>query len=177
MSFADDIFARPAPILSCAKALRDNPLEVFARVAIAENMDHECVGENELHLTLAGFWCAHDVSIIWDKVREQLDLVLPFDNRAPGGRSDDMYRLISLLNERLRSGHFDFWSGHDSLVYRNSFSLAGGARLKIEQAMAMLADALDAAERGYPACQYVLWAGKTPEEALDTALLDIAVHG
>jgi len=126
---------------------------------------------------LAGFWCAHDVSIVWNRAREQIDLVLPFDNRAPGGRSDDMCRLVSLLNERLRCGHFDFWGGEDSLVYRNSLSLAGGARLKIEQAMAMLAGALDAAERGYPACQYVLWAGKTPEEALDTALLDIAVHG
>ncbi len=177
MSFADDIFARPAPVLGGAQALRGKPLDVFVRLAIAENMDHECVGENALHLTLAGFWCAHDVSIIWDRAGEQIDLVLPFDNRAPGGRSDDMCRLVSLLNERLRSGHFDFWGGTDSLVYRNSLSLAGGAGLKTEQAMAMLANALDAAERGYPACQYVLWAGKTPEDALDAALLDIAVHG
>jgi len=177
MSFADEIFARPGPVLGSAGALRGNPLDVFARLAIAENMDCERVSPNELHLTLAGLWCIHDVSIIWDTEREQIDLVLLFDTRAPGGRSDDICRLLSLLNERLRSGHFDFWNNSDSMVYRNALSLAGGARLKIEQAMAMLAGALDAAERGYPACQYVLWAGKTPEEAMDTTLMDIAVHG
>ncbi len=177
MSFADEVFARPGPSLASFEALRGNPLDAFVRLAIAENFDYERISAHETHMTLAGLWCLHDVSIIWDPVREQIDLVVPFDNRAPGGRSDDMCRLLSLLNERLRSGHFDFWGNENGLVYRNSLSLAGGARLKIEQAMALLAGALDAAERGYPACQYVLWAGKTPEEALDTALLDIAVHG
>jgi len=177
MSFADEIFTRPGPVLASAEALRGNPLDAFARLATAENLDCERVSQNELHMTLSGLWCEHDVSIIWDPAREQIDLALLFDNRAPGGRSDDICRLLSLLNERLRCGHFDYWNTADTLVYRNSLSLAGGARIKIEQAMALLAGALDAAERGYPACQYVLWAGKTPEEALDTALMDIAVHG
>jgi hypothetical protein len=34
--------------------------------------------------------------------------------------------------------------------------------------------ALDAAERGYPACQYVIWAGESPEDALTRALVDLA---
>ncbi len=177
MSFADEIFARPGPVLGSAEALRGNPLDVFVRLAIADNLECERISPNEIHMTLAGLWCAHDVSIIWNRAKEQIDLVLLFDNRAPGGRSDDICRLLSLLNERLSCGHFDFWNNADGLVYRNSLSLAGGARMKIEQAMALLAGGLDAAERGYPACQYVLWAGKTPEEALDTALMDIAVHG
>ena len=59
-----------------------------------------------------------------------------------------------------RVGIFDFWDKDSALVYRNTLSLAGGANLRTEQAMALLASALDAAERGYPACQYVVWAGK-----------------
>jgi len=40
----------------------------------------------------------------------------------------------------------------------------------------MIALALDAAERGYPACQYVIWAGKSPEDALTSALVDLAAN-
>ena len=83
---------------------------------------------------------------------------------------------MSLINERLVSGHFDYWPSSGGLIYRNSQSLRGGARLKIEQAQDLIAMALDAAERGYPACQYVVWAGKSPEDALTSALVDIAAY-
>ena len=168
---------RPSPTLATASAIRGNPMDVFERICIADHLDYERISTQEIHITLGGVWCEHDVSLVWNNDFEQVDLFLLLDNRAPGGRSDDMCRLLSLLNERLHTGHFDFWNTHNSLVYRSSLSLAGGARLINEQAMALLAGALDAAERGYPACQYVVWAGKTPEDALDTALLDLAAHG
>jgi len=102
-----------------------------------------------------------------------LQIFLILESRTIGGRSNNICRLISLLNERLVSGHFDYWDKNKSLVYRDSISLRGGANLKIEQAMDMIALALDAAERGNPACQYVLWAGKSPEDALTSALVDL----
>jgi hypothetical protein len=83
---------------------------------------------------------------------------------------------MSLINERLAAGHFDYWDKNEALVYRNSVSLRGGATLRTEQAMDMIALALDAAERGYPACQYVIWAGKSPEDALTSALVDLAAN-
>jgi hypothetical protein len=55
--------------------------------------------------------------------------------------------------------------------------LRGGAKIGIDQALDLMSQALDAAERGYPAAQYVIWAGKTPEDALAEALVDIASHG
>ncbi len=159
------------------QAVRANPLDTFMRLATAEHYDFERTGDNELHISLGGLWCDHDVSLTWDRDKEQVELYLLFDGRTPGGRSDDICRLLSLLNERLTSGHFDFWDKDSALVFRNTLNLAGGAKIYIEQAMALLASALDAAERGYPACQYVVWAGKSPEEALNTALMDIAANG
>jgi len=47
----------------------------------------------------------------------------------PGGRTDDICRLMSLLNERLISGHFDYWDKNRCLVYRDAASLRGGAKL------------------------------------------------
>ncbi|PHS74703.1 MAG: hypothetical protein COB56_08920 [Robiginitomaculum sp.] len=181
MSFVEDIIAKSASLpsanLAAARSVRGNPLDVFERLSVADHLDFERVSANEIHIALSGLWCEHDVSLVWNNEAQQVELYLLFDSRAPGGRSDDICRLLTLLNERLSSGHFDFWNTHNSLVYRSTLSLAGGAKLTIEQAMALLAGALEAAERGYPACQYVVWAGKTPEDALDTALLDLASHG
>ncbi len=176
MNLADEQIMRPVRGLKSILATRENPLSVFERLFIAEHYEFERVTPAELHVSLPGLWCNHEVSLTWDEDAEQVQLLLVFDGRTPGGRSDDMCRLLSLINERLLSGHFDFWSKTGALVYRNAHSLRGGARLKTEQAQDLMALALDAAERGYPACQYVVWAGKSPEDALTSALVDLAAH-
>jgi len=131
MSFADDRCIRPNPSLNTTLSSRNNPIDVFLRLATAENYDYEAT--------------------------EQIQIFLVFEGRTPGGRSNDICRLMSLINERLKAGHFDYWEKNQALVYRNAVSLRGGATLKTEQAMDMLAHALDAAERGYPACQFIIW--------------------
>ena len=176
MIYSKDMCLKAAPNLSAASALRANPLDTFERLCVAEHYEFERITANELHISLGGLWCDHDISLVWNQKTEQVGLYLLFDGRTPGGRSDDICRLLSLLNERLTSGHFDFWDKDSALVFRNSLNLAGGAGVRIEQAMALLASALDAAERGYPACQYVVWAGKSPEDALNKAILDLVAH-
>lgn len=174
MSFADHSFIRPAPSLAGAKSVRTNPTRVFERLALAEGYDIERIAPNELEMAIPGLWCDHTISLIWNSASEQIQIFLAFEGKTPGGRSDDICRLMSLINENLSAGHFDYSSQHKALVYRNALSLRGGATLKIEQAMDLIASALDAAERGYPACQYVIWAGKSPEDALTSALVDLA---
>lgn len=177
MAFADDRCIRPTQSLKANAVLRSNPIETFVRIATAENYAYERVGEHELHISLTGLWCDHDLSISWNGAEEQLSIFILFDGKIPGGRSDSICRLLSLLNERLAAGHFDFWQRNSTLVYRHALSLRGGAKLGIDQALDIMSQALDAAERGYPAAQYVIWAGKSPEDALAEALVDIASHG
>lgn len=177
MAFADDRCIRPVPTLKAAPRLRANPIETFIRIAVAENYAYERIGDHEVHISLHGLWCDHDLSLSWNSKEEQLSLFILFDGRVPGGRSDAICRLLSLLNERLAAGHFDFWQRNGNLVFRHSVSLRGGAALSLDQALDVMSQSLDAAERGYPAAQYVIWAGKSPEDALAEALVDIASHG
>lgn len=175
MSYSEEIHVRPSPSLASMQAVRPSPLDTFERLATAENYDFDRISTNELHISMRGLWCDHDISLLWKQDIEQVDLYLLFDGRTPGGRTDNICRLLTLLNERLVSGHFDFWEKDSALVYRSSINLAGGAKLRLEQAMALLASALDAGERGYPACQYVVWAGKSPEDAINSVLVDLAI--
>lgn len=174
MNIADTRCVRPNPGLHTSNAMRANPLDVFERIALAEHYDFERVNDQEIHLSVPGHWTDHDISLTWNASTESVQLFLIFEGRIPGGRTDDICRLMSLINERLAAGHFDFWNKNMALVYRNALSLRGGATLRTEQALDLVALALDAAERGYPASQYVIWAGKSPEDALTAALVDLA---
>lgn len=176
MGHVDQQNMRPLQSLKGVANIKHNPLDVFKRICIAEQYEYELENSTTLHVSVPGLWCLHDITISWKAEIEQVQIFLSFGDRYPGGRSDDMCRLMSLINERLVSGHFDYWASSGGLIYRNSLSLRGGARLKTEQAQDLIAMALDAAERGYPACQYVVWAGKSPEDALTSALVDIAAY-
>lgn len=176
MKIADEYCIRPGASLAGVLNARANPIDVFERLCIAEHYEYERLKPDELHVSLPGLWCHHDLILSWDSAAEAIALFLAFDGRTPGGRSDDICRLISLINERLIHGHFDYWDKNSALVYRHSHSLRGGAKLLTEQAQDLIAQALDAAERGYPACQYVIWAGKSPEDALTSALVDLAAN-
>jgi len=176
MSIADEYCLRPGAKLAEVLPRRENPLDVFERICIAEHYEYERSSTMEIHVTLPGLWCHHDLILTWDGTAESVSLYLAFDGRTPGGRSNEMVRLISLINERLTHGHFDYWDSNNALVYRHSHSLKGGAKLLTEQAQELISQALDAAERGYPASQYMIWAGKSPEDALTSALVDLATN-
>jgi len=163
---------RPQPSLAAVLPNRANPLDVFERIAIAEHYDYERLDVFEINISLRGRWGSHDLSLRWSAAEEHIQVFLILESRSPSGRTDAICRLMSLLNERLRAGHFDYWDRNASMVFRHNISLRGGAKLGVEQAMDIISTALHAAESGFPASQYVIWAGKTPEEALSHTLTD-----
>ena len=59
--------------------MRNNPIDVFARLATAEGYDSERVDLNELHLSVPGLWCDHDISVTWNLGTEQVQLFLIFE--------------------------------------------------------------------------------------------------
>jgi len=159
-----------------SQALRRNPLRVFERLALAENYDCIKLSNNEIEISIPGSWCDHTLSLIWNTQTEYLQGFLMFYNKAPLGRGDDICRLIALINTHLTTGHLEFTSPQKSLAYRNSLSLSGGANLSMGQAIDFIASAVDAAEQAYPACQYMIWAGKSPEDALTNAQMDVSFY-
>ena len=60
-------------------------------------------------------------------------------------------------------GHFDLWSGDGVPVFRHANLLRGSTGASVEQLEDLLDIALTECERYYPAFQFVIWAGKTPE--------------
>ena len=58
------------------------------------------------------------------------------------------------------------------IMFRHALILAGGVAASGEQCAAVLGAALEACERYFPACQFVIWANKSARQALDFAMFD-----
>lgn len=149
-----------------------NPLEVVEQLAAAEDWYFDRSADDELNLTVTGSWSDYHVCFNWHEELEGLHLACTFETKVPESKCDDVTRLMTRINEQLWLGHFDLWRKEGAILYRNGLMLAGGAEVNQAQCETMLRLALEASERYYPAFQFVLWAGKDVEKALEAALLE-----
>jgi hypothetical protein len=74
-------------------------------------------------------------------------------------------------------GHFDHWPKDGLVMFRHALVLAGGVEPAGSQCESVLATAVEACERYFPALQFVVWAGKPAREALDAAMFETSGEG
>jgi hypothetical protein len=103
---------------------------------------------------------------------EALHLACTFDMKIPDARRAEVQRLIALINEQLWIGHFDIWMQSGLIMFRQALPLNGGLTATNLQCEAMLAGGVDASERYFPAVQFVVWAGKSAQEAMAAAMFE-----
>jgi hypothetical protein len=149
-----------------------NPVDLVERLASVNDWSFERSGDCEISLSIAGRWADYHVSFQWMSEIEALHLACAFDLKVPEARRPEVLKLLAIVNEQLWVGHFDLWSDEGMVMYRNALLLAGGANASGRQCEALLKSALDAAERSFPAFQFVIWAGKTAKEAMEATLFE-----
>ena len=150
----------------------NNPLEVVEHMASGNNWPFERAGEDEIALIVAGRWTEYQISFTWMREIEALHLACAFDMKVPEPRLAEVQQLVALINEQLWIGHFDVWMQNGVVMFRHALVLAGGVAASGRQCEAVLGSALDASERYYPAFQFVVWAGKSAREAMDSAMFE-----
>ena len=148
-----------------------NPLEVVERMAAGNNWPFERAGEDEIGIVVTGRWTNYQVSFTWMGDIEALHLACAFDMKVPDARLCEVQQLIAGINEQLWIGHFDIWQQNGVVMFRHALVLAG-VNASGRQCEAVLGAALDACERYFPAFQFVVWAGKSAREAMETAMFE-----
>jgi len=151
-----------------------HPLDMLERAVEDNGWAYERAGRDELNLSVAGRWCDHHFSFTWREDLQSLHLSSAFDMRINGTtRREDVAALLMHVNPRLWIGHFDLWPEDGTIVFRHAmiFPDAGASSAQCE---ALLNLALEACEHYYPAFQFVLWGGKTAQEAMAAAVLECA---
>ena len=149
-----------------------NPLEVVEQVAALREWSCERSGHDEVTVLAKGQWADYQISFTWMHDLEVLHVACAFDMKIPEARKAEVGKLIAMINEQMWVGHFDLWTKDGLIMYRHALVLAGGVEASGRQCEAMLSNALDGCERYFPAFQFVVWAGKTAEQAMDAAMFD-----
>jgi hypothetical protein len=153
---------------------QSNPVDVIEQIAALHDWSFERAGDDEITVSVGGGWCDYHVSFSWMEDKEAVHLACAFDLKVPEPRKFEVVRLLSGVNEQLWIGHFDLWEREGIILYRQALLLSGGADPSSAQVEKLLHTAIEACERYFQAFQFVVWAGKSAPEALQTVLFETA---
>ncbi|MEO1747246.1 MAG: YbjN domain-containing protein [Pseudomonadota bacterium] len=149
-----------------------HPVDVIEHVAHARDWNFERTGDDEIAIAVAGDWTNYHVSYAWMPDFESLHFACAFDLTVHKNRMNQMMRLLSLINEQLLIGHFDFWEKEGAVMFRHSLLLSGGMEPSEAQVEVLLANALETCESYFQAFQSVVWSGVDAKRALEHAMFE-----
>lgn len=152
-----------------------HPVDVIEHIAYAREWNFERTGDDEIAIAVAGHWTNYHVSYAWMPDYESLHFACAFDITVSKSRMTELLKLLSLINEQLLLGHFDFWEKEGAIMFRHSLLLAGGAEPTQGQIEVMLTSALESCESYFQAFQTVVWSGAPARDALNHAMFE--THG
>jgi hypothetical protein len=151
-----------------------DPLDTVENVLGAdERFQSERAQDGDVHFS---FKCSTGETVGYFSYRHELPALLftlGFDLQAPPSRHTEAVKLAGLINENLWLGHFDVWSDDGTIIFRHAMPMIGRDEISIGEVQAMLAAALDAAERFQPAFHFLILAGMTAEDAGKAALFEV----
>ncbi len=80
--------------------------------------------------------------------------------------------LVMMANERLWLGHFDYWAEEGVILFRYTFPLVEREQVAAGELRAVIAASVSAVDRFVPAFNFLIWAGKSPREAMDAVMFE-----
>jgi hypothetical protein len=149
-----------------------DPLDVVEHVLAAENLAFDRTDEGDLAFSLAGDWKDYELWFAWRPEADCLQLCLSIDMRAGKEERAGAYELLALINQRVWLGHFEVWADDGEVVFRHSMSLPHGERPTLAQAASMIDAAVEAADRFYPAFEFLLNDEKSPKDAMAACMFE-----
>ena len=152
------------------------PLDIIEKIVTSNDWPYDRRSEEELTVFVAGSWAEYSLHFAWSRDAMHdfggLQFVCAFDGRLPDGAHAGIYKLLSLINAQMWLGHFDLAAEESLLMYRHGVLLPDNMQATLEQCENLIEIALTECDRYYQAFQFVVWGGKTPEEAIAAALFD-----
>jgi len=151
----------------------ENPLDVVEHIVQANDWPFERASDQDLCTSVVGSWCEYHIHFSWSDMHQALHMMCNFDARVPENRLQDTYEILAMVNAQMWFGHFDIVAEDRVLLYRQGALFPGLEWSKAsQQCEQMIELAINECERFYPAFQFVVWGGKSAQEALTAAMLD-----
>lgn len=150
------------------------PIDMLEHYFSAHSWAYERSGDEEIVATFQGSWAQYELRAIWRDDDNVLQFLALPDIRVSSDKRIATYETIGLINEQLWLGHFELWASSGLVLFRHAALLEGeeGGTLTLQQAETLVEAAIEECERFYPVFQFVLWADKSPAEAIAAALIE-----
>lgn len=148
-----------------------HPIDIVEILAAEYEWEFSRVGSDQITMAVEGQWRTYSVTLAWSGYDETLRLMCTFDLEPSEDRLPQLYELINSVNDQCWVGAFSYWLEHRVMAFRYGLVTEGGV-VGAEQIDTLIASAVSAAERYYPAFQLILWGNRTPAEALGIAIAE-----
>lgn len=149
-----------------------NPLDIVEQLVAANDWPFDRRTDGEMAVEVPGRWCDYSLFFAWREDVSALHFTCAFDMKVQDAKRGAVNELLVAINERLWLGHFGLWADEGVPMFRHAVLLRGLVGASQEQIEDLVDIALAECERYYPAFQFVIWGGKTAEDAMAAALLD-----
>jgi len=153
----------------------DGAMDVVEQAVFGAGWACERTEEGLIHCASMTKWGEFGGMFAWRDEPASLGFSLTLDLRAPHAKQSVIADLLRRINERLWLGHFDYWSEDGVAVFRHTIPMLDRLAPDPGEIVAILTAALDAADQFLPAFNFVVWAGKSPEEAVNAVVFE--THG
>ena len=149
----------------------DNPVGMIEEYVINQDWNSERSSEQELWAELPSQWGNQRLWIVFHEDTGFLQFNCYLNLKIPPRQMVAAAQTITLMNERVWLGHFEVWSEEQVPVFRIVLPLRT-TELHMTQLEDVMAAIQEETERFFPAIQWVVWGGKTPEEAIAAAIVE-----
>ena len=162
------------PALSAQSSYDQHPLTLVEELLSERDWNYERLDEESLLSEVQGRWGVYHLYFVWREDAECLMASSVVETHVPEAQRQIANELISTINPKIWMGHFELSEDEENICYRYTFPLRGSTEFVPEQVEDILDSAITECDRFYPALQFVLWGGRTPQEAAFAAMVDIA---
>ena len=153
------------------------PIDMLEHVFDSNGWAFERSGDEEITTSIKAGWATYELRALWREEERVLQIIARADLTAPEDRRLAVYETLGLINEQLWMGHFELWSADGTVLFRHATLLDNdededAPDLTIGQAEVLVEAAVDEFERFYPVFQLVMFADRSPQDAIAAALLE-----
>ena len=124
-----------------------------------------------IHVQVGGNWCDYQLSYGLNEKGKYYLRIMCIRYQDNKKTSNEVYKLLSNINQKLALGHFEVWIEDGWPIFRHSILISNKTFLCKAQIEEVSLIALEECERFYPAFQFLLWDNKSANESIESLML------
>ena len=149
-----------------------HPIDIVETLAQHHAWEFDRVTDDQIAMAVEGQWRTYSLTLAWSPQDETLRLICTFEMEPPEDKIAGLYDVLNRCNDMVWTGAFTWWADQKLMVWRYGLLLSGGQMAGPEQIDKLIASAVMASERFYPAFQMVSWGNDTPAQAMKVAIAE-----